>query len=231
MLPAMQSAGASIVELGIPFSDPIADGPVIQASMTHALDHGVRLRDIFSMVRSVRDRLEIGLVAMVSYSIVHRIGLESFVQEAKAAGIDGFIFPDLSLEESEFVRPIIQDAEMTLSLLIAPTTPDARAEQIAQACVGFIYVVARTGITGERADLPTDLTARIERLREVSDLPITVGFGVSQPDHVAAVTRVADAAIVGTAVVRKCSEKLDAPPEAIAAHVGSFINDLARGLD
>ena len=230
LLPAAQAAGASVCELGVPFSDPIADGPVIQASMTEALKKGVHPRDIFEMVRAQRDALDLGLVAMVSYSIPYRIGVKKFVADAADAGIDGFIFPDLPLEEAPDVNALVADAGLTSTLLIAPTTPDARAVAIAKACTGFVYVVARTGITGERTDLPEGLTARLEKLRGVTELPIAVGFGVSKPEHVAAVTAVADAAIVGSAVVRRIAEKPDAGPDAIARHVGAFFSELHTGL-
>ncbi|MBI1372115.1 MAG: tryptophan synthase subunit alpha [Phycisphaera sp.] len=230
LLPAAQAAGASICELGIPFSDPIADGPVIQASMTEALRHGCHPADIFAMVRGLRDQLDLGLVAMVSYSIVFRIGVKKFVADAADAGFDGFIFPDLPLEEADAVNRVVHDAGLTSTLLIAPTTPDDRAVAIAKASSGFVYVVARTGITGERADLPEGLTARLEKLRGVTDLPIAVGFGVSKPEHVAAVTSVADAAIVGSAVVRRITDHLHEGPTKIAEHVGAFLSDLHTGL-
>jgi len=230
LLPAAQDAGASICEIGVPFSDPIADGPVIQASMTEALRAGVHPQDIFEMVRGLRDQLSIGLVAMVSYSIPFRIGVETFVKDAADAGIDGFIFPDLPLEECDAVNAIVHDAGLTSTLLIAPTTPDDRALAIAKACSGFVYVVARTGITGERDDLPDGLTERLEKLRGVTDLPIAVGFGVSKPEHVASVTNVADAAIVGSAVVRRIGDHASEGADAIAGHLGAFLKDLAGGL-
>jgi len=230
MLPAIEAAGASIVELGIPFSDPIADGPVIQASMTAALGAGFHTADAFAMVRRVRERLSLGLVVMVSYSIVYRMGVERFVGEAREAGVDGFILPDLPLDESDAARKIIADAGLTCSLLIAPTTPPDRAAAIARACTGFVYVVARTGITGERDELPPGLADRLTALRNVTELPIAVGFGIARPDHVAAVTQVADAAIVGSALVRQINDHADEPPDALAEHVGAFVADLARGL-
>ena len=231
LLPALQDAGADICELGLPFSDPIADGPVIQASMTAALGRGVHPSAVFERVASLRDRLDMGLVAMVSYSIVYRMGVERFVSEAAGAGFDGFIFPDLPLEEAGAVTGPVREAGMTSSLLIAPNTPDDRAEAIAQACSGFIYLLARTGITGERADLPAGLGERVRRLRAVSALPVAVGFGIAAADQVRAVTRVADAAIVGSAVVKRITQHADEPPDEIARAVGGFVADLAAGLD
>jgi tryptophan synthase alpha chain len=230
VLGACQRAGASIVEIGIPFSDPIADGPVISASMNEALRRRVHPGDIFAMVRRLRDSLDIGLIAMVSYSIVYRVGVERFVKDAAAAGVDGFIFPDLPLEEADAVTRPVADAGLTSSLLIAPTTPDDRAAAIARASTGFVYVVARTGITGERSELPPGLTDRLTKLRSVTDAPLAVGFGISSPQHVAAVTQVADAAIVGSALVKKIGELPDASPDQIASHVEKFLAELATGL-
>lgn len=229
LLVAAQAAGASICEVGIPFSDPIADGPVIQASMARALDRGLRVQDVFASIKEVRPRLSIGLVAMVSYSIVHRLGLKTFVQQAKDAGFDGFIFPDLPLAEADPARAAAADAGMILSMLIAPTTPIDRAEQIAAASTGFVYVVSRPGITGAREALPPELPARLERLRGVTDLPMAVGFGISTPEQVRQVVSVADAAIVGSALVSRVERHADQPAEAID-DASVFMTQLAGGL-
>ncbi len=230
MLTAIQDAGASVCELGIPFSDPVADGPVIEASMTHALSHGVTVGQIFEMVSHVRQSLSIGLVAMVSYSIVHRIGLTEFIGDAKDAGFDGFIFPDLALEESGPARLAAAEAGLILSMLIAPTTPDDRAEQIAKACTGFVYVVSRAGITGERAELPPELPARLKRLRAVTDLPITVGFGISSAEHVRQVVSVADAAIVGSGMMRRVAQARSEGEDQTVKIVEEYTRALVPGL-
>lgn len=230
ILPALERGGASICEIGFPFSDPIADGPVIQGSMTEALSHGVEPGDVFELVRSIRPSLGLGLVAMVSYTIVYRMGVERFVSRAAEAGFDGFIFPDLPLEESEAVAAPVREAGMSCSLLIAPTTPIERAEAIAQASSGFVYVLARAGITGARTELPDDVTERVRRLKAVTELPIAVGFGISSPEHVAAVTEVADAAIVGSALVRELGEHPSASPDELAGHAERFASELASGL-
>lgn len=231
VLPALQEAGASVCELGFPFSDPIADGPVIQASMTEALAAGADPCGIFEMVARLRPRLDMGLVAMVSYSIVYRMGVKPFVKRAAQAGFDGFIFPDLPLEEAEAVAGPVKDAGMVGSLLIAPTTPDDRAAKIAKACSGFIYMLARTGITGEQSSLPAGLEQRVAKLRQVTDLPLAVGFGISSADHVRSVTRVADAAIVGSALVRQIGQHKKESPREIAGHVKKFTQGLAGGLN
>ncbi len=230
MLTAVQDAGASICELGIPFSDPIADGPVIQASMTYALDHGVQVGKVFDMVSQKRAGLDIGLVAMVSYSIVHRFGLGKFIGDAKDAGFDGFIFPDLPLEASGPAREASAKAGLILSMLIAPTTPDDRAEQIAKASTGFVYVVARSGITGEQSELPPELPTRIKRLQTVTDLPMTVGFGISSADHVRQVVSVSDAVIVGSGLMRRVAEARDRGEDQAVRAVKDFTEELASGL-
>lgn len=230
LLLALQEAGASVVEVGIPFSDPIADGPVIQASMTYALDRGVRVQQVFDAVASVRPKLELGLVAMVSYSIVHRLGPEAFVKRAKAAGFDGFIFPDVPLEEADGVRAVVAAEGLILSMLIAPTTPDDRAEAIARASTGFVYVVSRAGITGERSELPPELPARLKRLRAVTDLPMAVGFGISTAEQVRQVVEVADAAIVGSALMRRVAEHRQGGGDAVVREAAAFTRELAEGL-
>lgn len=226
VIPALERGGASICEIGIAFSDPIADGPVIQASMTRALDAGVTVEQVFDAVREARPNTEMGLVAMVSYSIVYRIGLERFIGDAKDAGFDGFIFPDLPLEESQNARDATADAGLILSMLIAPTTPIERAQQIAAASTGFAYVVSRRGITGESSSLPPDLPDRLTKLREVTDAPMAVGFGISTTEQVRDVVSVADAAIVGSAMVRRLHDGTGDP----AAEAEQFTRELAAGL-
>ncbi len=227
LLRAASDAGASICEIGIPFSDPVADGPVIQASMTRALDRGLKISHVFDTIAAVRNDTDLGLVAMVSYSIVHRLGLDAFVGRAAEAGFDGFIFPDLPLEESGPARAAVSGAGMILSMLIAPTTPIERAEQIAAASTGFVYVVSRPGITGAREALPPELPDRLRRLRSVTDLPMAVGFGISTADQVRQVVSVADAAIVGSALVDVIAA---ADADRAVDRGEAFIRELATGL-
>ncbi len=230
LLEAAQDAGASICEIGIPFSDPIADGPVIQASMSRALDQGLRVEQVFAAVAEARPRLTIGLVAMVSYSIVHRMGLSSFIARAKAAGFDGFIFPDLPLAEAGPARAAVAEAGLILSMLIAPTTPIERAEQIAAASTGFVYVVSRPGITGATEALPPELPERLGRLRGVTDLPMAVGFGISTAAQVRDVVRVADAAIVGSALVAQIHQHAQTSADAAVQATRAAVAHLAAGL-
>ncbi len=230
VLSAVERGGASVVEVGIPFSDPIADGPVIQASMKHALDHGATVEGVFAQVKAARSDLTLGLVAMVSYSIVHRWGLTEFVDTAAEAGFDGFIFPDLPVEESDAAVAAARSAGLILSMLVAPSTPIERAKRIAEASTGFVYVVSRPGITGARTALPEELPGRLASLRGVTDTPMTVGFGVSTPEQVAQVVSVADAAIVGSALVDHLAQRRDGGAEAVALAAEEMVAALASGL-
>lgn len=229
VLPELQQAGAGIVELGIPFSDPIADGPVIASSMHAALEHGVTPRRVFEMVKRVRPSVEgdpgLGLLAMVSQSIVARMSPERFFAGMKDAGFDGAILPDIDLEDAAEAAALAERHDLALGLLIAPTSPRQRIRLIVEHCRGFVYVLARAGITGEQQDAP-DIAERVALVRSCTDLPIAVGFGISRAEHVAAVTQHADAAIVGSALVRHMGEA-DDPVTAAAA----FTRELVAGLE
>jgi tryptophan synthase alpha chain len=230
-LPALERAGASIVEIGIPFSDPIADGPLIAEAMHEALTMGATPRAIFDEVASVRGRLSVGLVAMCSVSIVHRMGGPArFAQTAAAAGFDGLIVPDVPVEESGEIVAASKAVGLTCSLLVSPNTPPARAARIVGASTGFVYLLARSGITGERSDAP-DVSGPVAAIRQSSTLPIACGFGISSASHVRAVVQDggADAAIVGSALVRRMGEAAKAGRDPIG-EAEVFTRDLASGL-
>ncbi len=206
LLGAMQRAGAGIVEVGFPFSDPIADGPVIASAMHKALEAGMTPQRVFEQVASVRNTLDIGLVAMVSTSIVYRTGgPEGFASQAAQAGFDGVIYPDVPLGQAEAYLEGAAKAGLSASMLIAPTTPPKRAQAIAKACSGFVYLLARTGITGERGEAP-EIQKRVMQLRQWTRTPIACGFGISTPTHVQSVVAHADAAIVGSALIRRIDQ-------------------------
>lgn len=236
VLRSMQRAGARIVEVGIPFSDPIADGPVIAAAMHDALLAGATPRKVFDEVAATRDQLEIGLVAMVSVSIVTRWkgGPAGFIGDASSAGFDGFIIPDAPLEESADLVKAAKDAQRSLALLVAPTTPPARMKAIAEASSGFVYLLARAGITGETQKAPT-VGPAVAKLREFTQLPIACGFGISTAEHVRAVVGSganggnADAAIVGSAVVRRMSDAAKEGRDPIVP-TESFVRSMVGGL-
>ncbi len=204
-LTAVAAAGASLVEVGFPFSDPIADGPVVQASYTRALDRGLKLADVFDSLRQVTSApgWQMPLVAMASYSLVFKKGVEAFLDAAQQAGLSGVIIPDLPAEEADELAGRCRDRDFKLVLLVTPTTSPERAERVVRACSGFVYVVSVVGITGERDRLPAQLRDMLGRLRTMTDLPLCVGFGVSRPEHVRELKEVADGVIVGSALVRK----------------------------
>lgn len=223
-LPAMERAGASIVEVGIPFSDPVADGPVIAAAMHEAIKAGATPETVFAEVAGVRGRVGIGLVAMVSVSIVQRMGGgKGFARLAAQAGFDGVIYPDAPLDEAGELLKGAAEAGLTGTLLVAPTTAPERAARIAKACTGFVYLLARAGITGEGAEV-ADVSGAVARLRGATQLPIACGFGISTAEHVRAVVKHADAAIVGSALVRRMGGS-DPVGEA-----ERFTRELAAGL-
>lgn len=224
VIPALADAGASIIEIGIPFSDPIADGPVIAGAMHEALEAGATTALVLDAVKRARERTSVGLVAMVSDSIVVRFGVPRFTELCAAAGIDGLIVPDIDVETAGSVRDEAGERGLTLSMLIAPTTDETRVEKLCAVSSGFVYLLARVGITGEQTTAP-EVAGGVEMLRRHTDLPIAVGFGISSPDHVASVVASADAAIVGSALVRRMSEA-DDPVEAAR----SFVAHLATGL-
>ena len=216
--------GANVLELGVPFSDPIVDGPEIQAAGQRALKAGTRPRDVLDLVSRLRRESDVPLVLMTYLNPVLSIGLKPFADRAGAAGVDGVIVPDLSLEESEEVRGVLDAAHIDLVQLVAPSTADGRARAIGEASRGFVYVVARYGTTGIRSDLPEDLRGRLAALHRTTSLPLAVGFGVSTPDHVRTLASLgADGIVVGSAIVRQAAQ--DPDPKAVEA----FVRGLASG--
>ena len=197
----LAARGATMCEVGIPYSDPIADGPVIQASYTRALDNKVKLAGIFDMVREVTSETSMPLVSMVSYAIVFRHGLEKYVQDAKSAGFSGAIVPDLLIDEAEKFSAICQKHDFNLIQLVTPTTPRDRAIRIAKSSTGFLYYVSITGITGAASAVATDVGPEVERIKQSTDLPVCVGFGVKTPENAASIGKVADGVVVGSAIV------------------------------
>jgi tryptophan synthase alpha chain len=222
--------GCSMCEVGIPYSDPIADGPVIQASYTRALAKKIKLREILDMLGRVSRDVKMPLVTMVSYAIVYRYGLEKYVTQAKAAGVSGAIVPDLLVEESAALAAICKAADFNLIQLVTPTTPRDRAVRIAQSSTGFLYYVSVTGITGERTQLPPSLTENVAWLRTQSDLPICIGFGISQPEHAKLLAPVADGLIVGSAIVRRVAEAETKARPTVLKDVGEYASSLLAAL-
>jgi tryptophan synthase alpha chain len=227
----MVKRGAHLCEVGIPYSDPIADGPVIQASYTRALNHKIKLAQIFKMLAGASPKVAAPLVTMVSYAIILRHGLERYVDEAKAAGIAGAIVPDLLVEESGELAAICRRADFSLIQLVTPTTPRDRALRIAEASTGFLYYVSVTGITGERTALPQSLVDNVGWLREQTRTPICIGFGISQPEHVRRLAPVADGLIVGSAIVRRVAEAASRRRDEVLAELGDYVSSLLAAFE
>jgi tryptophan synthase alpha chain len=230
VLEAIDRAGASLCELGVPYSDPIADGPVIQSSYTRALGAGITLEGMFGIAREASARVQMPILAMASYSLIFRRGIQRFVADATAAGLAGFVVPDLPLEESDELDAACRTAGLALVRLVTPTTPPDRAEQIARRSTGFLYCVSVAGVTGARTELPPGLLDRITWLRTKTDVPILVGFGISGADQARAVAAVADGVIVGSALVRRVAELASQPREQLVAGVEQFIAPLATAV-
>lgn len=227
VIEALARGGASLCELGVPYSDPIADGPVIQASYTRALGKGITLEQVFGIAREASARVTMPILAMASYSLVFRRGIDRFVADAVAAGLAGFVVPDLPVEESDDLDAACRAAGLALVRLVTPTTPPERAAAIAKKSTGFLYCVSVAGVTGARTELPPGLIDRVTWLRTQTDVPILVGFGISSPEQVKAVCEVADGAIVGSALVRLVAEQAAAGPAALTAAVETFVGELA----
>jgi tryptophan synthase alpha chain len=226
MIREFAAHGCSFCEVGVPYSDPIADGPVIQASYTRALAKKIKLADILQLGQETTPQIEMPLVLMVSYAIVYRHGIEKFVERAQQAGFAGAIVPDLPVEESPRLSRCCRQAGFSLIQLVTPTTSRDRAIEIANASSGFLYYVSVTGITGERSELPTGLRENITWLKARTDLPICVGFGISKPEHVQLLSPVADGLIVGSALVRIIAQAETRDPDEVAGEAISLIESL-----
>jgi tryptophan synthase alpha chain len=223
--------GASLCEVGIPYSDPIADGPVIQASYTRALGQGVKLGAILETLGKVVPQVAAPLVTMVSYAIVYRQGLEKYSDELVRRGVAGMIVPDLPVEESAQLAEVCRRRDLSLIQLVTPTTPRDRALRITETSSGFLYYVSVAGITGERTELPPELLERVAWLREQTPLPVCIGFGISEPAHVRLLAPVADGLIVGSAIVRRVAEAAAQGRQQTLAAVGQYLATLAAALE
>ncbi len=217
-------AGADVLELGVPFSDPLADGPVIQRASERAVANGTRLADVLELARALRkERPSVGLVIFSYLNPILRMGLEAFAEAAEKAGIDAVLITDLIVEESEEYRAILRRHRLQPVFLAAPTSPDERLARIADVSQGFVYAISRVGITGTQQQVASDARGLVTRLRRYTTLPIALGFGISNAAHVAAAAEFADAVVVGSAIVGLIEQS--APAEAPAA-VGAFIAGL-----
>jgi tryptophan synthase alpha chain len=230
VLKELVARGSHLCEVGIPYSDPIADGPVIQASYTRALTHRIKLANILKSLGDVAPSLAAPLVTMVSYAIVYRHGLQKYVDEIQKRGLAGLIVPDLPVEESPQLADICQRREISLIQLVTPTTPRDRAVRIAETSTGFLYYVSVAGITGERTQLPAELVDNVSWLRSQTDLPICIGFGISRPEHVRLLAPVADGLIVGSAIVRRIEATSKQPRDQVLRDIGDFVAQLLAAM-
>jgi tryptophan synthase alpha chain len=229
---ALAEAGADVIELGVPFSDPLADGPTIQRASERALKAGTTLAGVLDLVRRIRQSSEVPLVLFGYYNPVLQMGLEKFAAAASSAGADGVLITDLTPEESADYRRILAAHNLDTIFLGAPTSTDERLATIAACSSGFLYLISRTGVTGAKDDLPDDLPALVRRARGVTRLPIAVGFGISLPGHVSILGGLADAAVVGSALVSEIerAKSIDAAASALAERVGSLKEAARHGL-
>ena len=226
----MGKQNVGLIEVGFPYSDPIADGPVIQASYTRALEHKLKVGQIFETVSQLDTDNLPPLLAMVSYAIVFRTGPEKFVEQAKQAGFAGLIVPDLPGDEAEEFAAVVKPSGLDLVQLMAPTTPQDRAEKILKTGSGFVYCISVSGTTGERTELPAELQEQLKWLRTKTELPLAVGFGISQPGQVDVLRDAADGVIVGSAIVRMLENWSDSG-EAVLKQVSDFAGQMVAATD
>lgn len=222
----MVKNGASIIELGIPFSDPTAEGPVIQEANMRALSAGTTTDKIFDMVVELRKEVSIPLAFMTYANVVYSYGSERFIKKCSEIGMDGLILPDVPYEEKEEFSEICEKYDIDLISLIAPTSND-RIAKIAGDAKGFLYIVSSLGVTGMRSEINTDLESMVALVRENSDIPCAIGFGISKPEQAAKMAAISDGAIIGSAIVKIVAEYGKDAPE----HVGEFVRSVREALD
>lgn len=222
---AMEEAGASLIELGIPFSDPTAEGPVIQEANIRALSGGVTTDKIFQMVEKIRGRTQIPLVFMTYANVVFSYGTERFIKRAAQIGMDGLILPDVPFEEKEEFDSVCRKYGLDLISLIAPTSHD-RIRRIAQEASGFVYCVSSLGVTGTRDAITTDIKAMTDLVKENTDIPCAVGFGISTPEQAGQIGALCDGVIVGSAIVKLCGQY----GRSCVPHVAEYVREMARQL-
>jgi tryptophan synthase alpha chain len=229
---ALAEAGADVIELGVPFSDPLADGPTIQRGAERALKAGATLAGVLDLVRRIRESSQVSIVVFSYYNPILQMGLEKFASAAASAGADGVLVTDLTPEESEDYRRILAAHHLDTIFLGAPTSTDERLAKIAACSSGFLYLISRTGVTGAKDALPDDLPVLLRRARAVTRLPIAVGFGISLPGHVSVLGGLADAAVVGSALVSEIEKapSVDAAALALGNRIRALKEAARHGL-
>jgi len=229
---ALAGAGADVIELGVPFSDPLADGPTIQRASERALKSGASLAGVINLVSRLRQSSQVPIVLFSYYNPIFQMGLEKFALQAAQAGADGVLVTDLTPEESDAYRAILAKHNLDTIFLAAPTSDDERLQKISAVSSGFLYLISRTGVTGAKDSLPDDLPALLRRLRQYTRLPIAVGFGISQPGHVSVLGGLADAAVIGSSLVSEIenAKSVAAAASALAARIRSLKEAALTGL-
>lgn len=220
LVPELERAGSHIVELGIPFSDPVADGPTIQRAGARALKHHYRISDYLQAVESVRQKTDVPLLLFSYFNPVFQYGLEPLARDARAAGVDGILITDITPEEGEEYCACMEAKGLDCIFLAAPTSSEERVAKVARCSRGFVYVVSRAGVTGAQQELSDTVLPTVERVRKYTQLPVAVGFGISTPEQVRAVWEISDGAVVGSAIVAAMENIAD--PRAIPVGVGEF---------
>lgn len=234
LVPEMARSGCDIIELGIPFSDPLADGPTIQRASERALRHGYRLSDYLDAVRETRRETDVPIVLFSYFNPILKFGLEGFAREAKKAGVDGVLVTDVTPEEGLDYRDTLARHDLDAIFLVAPTSSSDRIARICEATSGFVYLISRTGVTGEQSELSASIGPMMRKIRQQSSLPVVVGFGISRPEQVRAIWDIADGAVVGSAIVARM-EQLQGAGD-LPERIGDFCrwltqSDMARSAD
>ena len=224
----LERSGADLIELGVPFSDPMADGPVIQAASEHSLRKGTTLKKILDLVKRVRKKTELPILLMGYYNPFFTFGLEKFADEAKKAGVDGVLVVDLPPEEAGALKAETDRTGLDLIFLLAPTSDATRIKRIAKNASGFIYYVSLTGVTGVRSQLDKDIRNQVVQIKKQSNLPVGIGFGISTPEQAKRVAHWADAVVVGSAIIKIIENSTT--PEASIKNVGQFVRGLKRAI-
>ncbi len=228
LIQVLEKSGVDLIELGIPFSDPLADGPTIQAASERALEHSVNVKDAMRLVRSIRERSEIPILFMTYYNPVLKYGLGRFTRDCGKSGVDGVIVPDLPYEEAGGLMRFSKRLDLKTVFLLAPTSTRDRIANVARCSTGFIYYVSLTGVTGARKKLPKELIGNLKRLKRMTPKPVCVGFGISKPDQARELARFCDGIIVGSAIIKVIEKNLR--KKKLFEEVELFVQGLARAI-
>ena len=222
---ALEAAGSDIIEVGVPFSDPIGDGPIIQEAAQRALRHRVSLRDVLAMIRRIRENSDVPVLIFTYFNPLLAYGIDAFAKDAAAAGADGVLCVDLPPDEADEYRAALDANNVRTVFLLAPTTTEKRIALVAKQSTGFVYYVSRLGVTGVQSDLASDLRGAVAKVKQHTHKPVAVGFGISKPEHAREVASYADGVVVGSAIVRMIGELGDVPD--LAEKVGAFVHSLS----